>query len=73
MEKSQEFLKREFIDSLSDTLALLGAEKGLIEHIKAMEGNPFSLKIIDEIRKYNRKQKDKARHAIALLNTTFSV
>ena len=72
MERSQEFLKREFVKLVSDTLSLLGAEKRLIEDIKATEDNPFSPKIIDEIRRYNRDQKDKAKHSIALLNTTFS-
>ena len=72
MEKSQEFLKREFIHSLSDTLALLGAEERLVEDIKTIEEKPFSLKIIDKIRKYNREQKDKAKYTLALLNTTFS-
>jgi len=71
MEKSQEFLKREFIHLLSDTLALLGAEKRLVEDIKASE-NPFSLKIIEEIRKYNREQKNRTKDAATLLNTTFS-
>jgi len=71
MEKSQEFLKREFIHLLSDTLALLGAEKRLVEDIKASE-NPFSLKIIEEIRKYNSEQKNRTKDAAALLNTTFS-
>jgi len=71
MEKSQEFLKREFIHLLSDTLALLGAEKRLVEDIKASE-NPFSLKIIEEIRKFNREQKNRTKDAAALLNTTFS-
>jgi len=72
MEKSQEFLKREFIQLLSDTLALLGAEKRLVDDIKSIEENPFSPKIIDEIRRYNREQKEKARDSSALLNTTFS-
>ena len=72
MEKSQEFLKREFIHLLSDTLALLGAEKRLVEDIKAVEKNPFSPKIIDEIRRYNRDQKNKVNESVALLNTTFS-
>lgn len=72
MEKSQEFLKREFIQLLSDTLALLGAEKRLVEDIKSIEENPFSPKIIDEIRRYNREQKEKAKASVALLNTTFS-
>jgi len=72
MEKSQEFLKREFIHLLSDTLALLGAEKRLIEDLKASEENPFSLKVIEKIRRYNREQKDKTKHAASLLNTTFS-
>ena len=72
MEKSQEFLKREFIHLLSDTLALLGAEKRLVEDIKAVEEDPFSPKIIDEIRRYNREQKEKAKDYAALFNTTFS-
>ena len=72
MKKSEEFLRREFIKLVSDTLALLGAEKRLVEDIKAAEDNPFSPKIIDEIRQYNREQQDKAKHTVALLNTTFS-
>jgi hypothetical protein len=73
MEKSQEFLKREFVHLLSDTLALLGAENRLVEDIKSIEENPFSNKVIDRIREYNRKQKDKTKDSIALLNTTFCV
>jgi len=73
MEKSQEFLKREFVHLLSDTLALLGAETRLVEDIKSIEENPFSNKVIDRIREYNRKQKDKAKDSVALLNTTFCV
>ena len=72
MEKSQEFLKREFIKLVSDTLALLGAEKRFIEDIKASKDGPFSSEIIDEIKRYNSEQKDKANHVVALLNTTFS-
>lgn len=72
MEKSQEFLKREFIKLVSDTLALLGAEKRLIEDIKASKDGPFSPEIINEIKRYNSEQQDKAKHAVALLNTTFS-
>jgi hypothetical protein len=72
MEKSQEILKREFIHLLSDTLALLGAERRLVDDIKSIEENPFSLKIIDEIRRYNRDQKNKVNESVALLNTTFS-
>ena len=72
MEKTQESLKREFIHLLSDTLALLGAEERIVEDIKAIEENPFSLNIIDKIRRYNREQKNKAKDTAALLNTTFS-
>ena len=73
MEKSQESLKREFIKLVSDTLALLGAERKLVEDIKALKDNPFSATVIDEIRKYNGEQEDKTKHTVALLNTTFSV
>ena len=72
MKDSQDILKKEFIKLVSDTLALLGAEKRLVEDIKATEDDPFSPKIIDEIRKYNREQKEKVKHTAALLNTTFS-
>ena len=72
MEKSQDFLKKEFIHLLSDTLALLGAKKQLVEDIKAIEENPFSFKVIEEIRKYNREQKNRIKDDEALLNTTFS-
>jgi hypothetical protein len=72
MEKSQEFLKREFIHLLGDTLALLGAEKRLIDDIKAIEEDPFSPKIIEEIRRFNREQNNKTKDAAALLNLTFS-
>jgi hypothetical protein len=72
MEKSQEFLKREFIHLLSDTLALLGAKEKLVEDIRAIEKNPFSFKVIEEIRRYNREQKNKINDEAALLNTTFS-
>ena len=72
MNTSEEFLKREFIHLLSDTLVLLGAEKRLVEDIKAMEDKPFSPKLIDKIRRYNREQSVKAKDAAALLNTTFS-
>ena len=72
MDKSQEFLKREFIHLLSDTLALLGAKEKLVEDIRAIEENPFSFKVIEEIRRYNREQKNKINDEAALLNTTFS-
>lgn len=71
MDTSQEFLRREFIHLLSDTLTLLGAEKRLVEDIKATEETPLSHAVIDKIRKYNREQSIKARDAAALLNTTF--
>jgi len=64
--------KREFIHLLSDTLALLGAKEKLVEDIRAIEENPFSFKVIEEIRRYNREQKNKINDEAALLNTTFS-
>ena len=73
MKNSQDILKKEFIKLVSDTLALLGAEKRLVEDIKATEDDPFSPKIIDEIRRYNREQENKAKHTVALLNTTFCI
>ena len=72
MENSQEYLKREFIHLVSETLALLGAERRLVEDIKDAEKNPISPTIIDKIRRYNREQSNKANTRVALLNTTFS-
>jgi len=72
MESSQEFLRREFIHLVSDTLALLGAERRLVEDIRDAEKIPLSPTIIDKIRKYNREQKNRAKTSVALLNTTFS-
>jgi hexokinase len=72
MTNSQDLLKREFIQLLSDTLALLGAEKRLVDEIKAMEETPFSVSMIDKIREYNREQSDRIKANAALLNTTFS-
>jgi hypothetical protein len=72
MNTSQEFLRREFIHLLGETLILLGAEKRLVEDIKATEEKPLSHAVIDKIRKFNREQSVKARDAAALLNTTFS-
>jgi hypothetical protein len=70
MEGSQDFLKREFFRLMSDTLALLGADRRLIEDIKDVD--KISPKVIDKIRKYNRDQESKAKARAALLNTTFS-
>lgn len=72
MRNSEEFLKREFINLLSDTLALLGAEKRLVEDIKAMKESPISPSILAKIRKYNREQSEKTKEIAALLNITFS-
>ena len=44
----------------------------MIEDIKVTEENPFSHKIIEELKKYNREQKNKTNDAAALLNLTFS-
>lgn len=72
MNNSEEYLKREFVHLLSDTLALLGAEKRLVDDIKAMKETPLTLSMIDRIRSYNREQSDKMKATAALLNTTFS-
>ena len=44
----------------------------MVEDIKAIEENPFSRKVIEELRKYNREEQVKTKDAAALLNTTFS-
>jgi hypothetical protein len=51
----------------------LGTEKRLVEDIKSIEENPFSNKVSDRIREYNREQKDKAKDSVTLLNNTFCV
>ena len=70
MENSQDFLKREFNHLISETLALLGAEKRLVEEIKGAE--KISPQIIDKIKKYIREEKERTKSSAALLNTTFS-
>jgi hypothetical protein len=70
MSQSQEYLKREFMHYIGDTIALLGADEEFVRKIKSLEEKPFTSEIIDEIRKFNVEQTDKVKTRLALLNTT---
>ncbi len=66
MEHSQEYLKREFMHNLSDTLALLGADEGLVRKIQAIEERPFTSEIIEELRSFNYDQLNAVRTRLTL-------
>jgi hypothetical protein len=70
MEHSQEYLKREFIHHLSDTLALLGAGEDLVNKVRQVEERPLTPDIIEEIRSFNCKWVDDVKTRLVLLNTT---
>lgn len=67
---SQEFLKREFIHYISDTIGLLGGSDEIIHLIRNAEEKPFTPHLIDEIRKYNCIQIEYTKSRLAILNTT---
>ncbi|MFL5786504.1 MAG: hypothetical protein ACJ748_00495 [Flavisolibacter sp.] len=67
---SQEYLKREFIHYISDTLALLGADQQLVEKVRQVEEKPLTQEIVQEIRGFNMKQIDDVKTRLALLNTS---
>jgi len=69
MNHSQDFLKREFVHYLSDTLAILGSGTDLVDKIRQVEEKPFTPEIIDEIRKFNMEQVDDVKTRLVLLNT----
>jgi hypothetical protein len=68
-EPSQEFLKREFMHSLSDTLALLGADEDLVEKIQSIKEKPFTSKIIEELKSFNYDQLVKVKTRLGLCHT----
>jgi hypothetical protein len=70
MEMSQEFLKREFIHFLSNTLSLMGCGEEFVQQIRQVEEKPFTPEIIDEIRKFNSEQINKVKERLALCYTT---
>ena len=49
MSISQEYLKREFIHHISDTLALLGGGEDLVDKVRQVEEKPLTAEIIEEI------------------------
>lgn len=53
MGQSQEYLKREFVHYITNTLNLLGANENLINKLREIEEKPFTSEILDEIRRYN--------------------
>ena len=69
MQPSQEYLKREFMHSLSDTLSLLGADEELVRKIQDIEEKPFTPQIIEEIKGFNYEQLVKVKARLALCHT----
>ena len=70
MVQSQEYLKREFVHHLSDTLALLGAGRDFVEKIRQVEEKPLTPQIIDEIRNFNNARVEDVKTRLVLCNTT---
>lgn len=69
MAQSQEYLKREFLHSLSDTLALLGADEELVKKIQGIEEKPFTPEIIEDIKGFNYDQFNRVKTRLALCHT----
>lgn len=69
MMPSQEYLKREFLHNLSDTLSLLGADEDLVRKVQAIEEMPFTSEIVEEIRSFNYDQIGKVKTRLALCHT----
>lgn len=69
MEKSQEFLKRELMHFLGDTIALLGAEESFVKRVKEFEEKPFTSQFVDEVRNYTAKLSDQVKNRLSLCNT----
>jgi hypothetical protein len=70
MSISQEYLKREFIHHISDTLALLGGGEDLVDKVRQVEEKPLTAEIIDEIRNFNNKWVDEVKTRLVLCNKT---
>jgi hypothetical protein len=69
MQSSQEYLKREFMHAISDTLALLGAPAELVKKIQDVEEKPFNPEIIADIKSYNYDQLMMVKTRLALCHT----
>jgi hypothetical protein len=68
-ESSQEYLKREFMHYLSDTLALLGADEAFVRSIQTIEEKPFTPEIIEELKSFNYDQINKVKTRLCLCHT----
>jgi hypothetical protein len=68
MERSQEYLKREFIHYISDTIALLGGSSEIVQKIRECEEKPLTASLVDEIRKFNCLQIDNVKTRLFLCN-----
>lgn len=66
---SQEYLKREFIHHLSNTLAVLGAGEDFVQKIRQVEEKPLTPEVIDEIKRFNMVNIDGVKDRLALLST----
>jgi hypothetical protein len=70
MQPSQEYLKREFIHHISDTIALLGGGEGIVQKIRQVEEKPLTPQVIEEIRNFNNDRVEETKTRLVLCNTT---
>jgi hypothetical protein len=68
-EPSQEFLKREFVHFISDSVALLGGAKEIVMAIRDCEEKPLTENLIDLVRGYNQILVDSVKLRLDLMNT----
>ena len=69
MNPSQEFLKRELIHYLSDSVSLLGGSKEFVLRLREFSEKPLTSEIIEEIKNFNTTQIDLVKTRLYLLNT----
>lgn len=70
MARSQEYLIRELIHHLSDTISLLGGGEHLVTKLRQVEEKPITTEIIEDIREYNIGRIDEVKTRLHLLNST---
>lgn len=61
---SQEYLKREFVHCISNTLSLLGAPEDFVKEIRGVEELPLTPQIIEEINFFNTSTLNNLRKII---------
>lgn len=65
---SQEFLKREFIYHVSDTLVILGAGEEMVNALRDVQEKPLTKDIIKLIKNFNNDRWEELKKRFDLLN-----